>query len=164
MDEQKQESDYIAIAEKTLTGDLRDMILTHIRSMETPWSKLSEDQQQDKIYAATQAAGNAARTAVNIIAKREMPCIYVQLGKWTVDKSVKLETIVAITPSNIEQLAEHGKGDAILVFVEPSAYFGERAVVKPDPDEPELPMDDDGEDDGEEMPPLPDDLQEQEAA
>lgn len=30
------------LAADTLMGDIRDMLLTHIRSMETPWSKLSE--------------------------------------------------------------------------------------------------------------------------
>lgn len=163
MTEKTKETDYIALAEETLTGDIRDMILTHIRSMETPWSKLGESQQRDKVYAATEAAGNLVRKAVNIIAKRELPCIHVQLGKWTVDKGVKLETIASATTENIERLAEHGKGYAILVFADSEQYFGERASVQVDPDEPELPIasdDDDGEE-GDEMPPAPapDDIQ-----
>lgn len=141
----KKDKDALDIATETATGDLRDMIIGHFRAMEDPWSKLSEKQQQDKIYAATNAAEHAIRTVVNLVAQRGFTHVHAQLGKITIDKGIKMEVTAVSTSGNIQRLADHGKGTVLLVFADVEQYFGARSEAKPDPDEPGLPLEDDSE-------------------
>jgi hypothetical protein len=136
---------------ETLTGDIRDMILTHIRAMETPWSKLSEKQQREKIEAATKAADNAVRGAVRIVADKGFPHLIVSTGKWTVKDGIKLEVIAAGTVENVTHLAEHDGGSAVLVLCDVKAFFGQREEAKPAPDQPDLPIEGEVEDAVEEV-------------
>lgn len=131
------------LSAETLSGDIRDMLLTHIRAMETPWSKLSEDKQREKIYAATEAAKSMVRGAVKLVTAHEFPHIVVETGKWTVKDGVKLEVNALQTVGNIAALAEHGTKGAVLILVDSSVFFGERAPAKPDKDQPDLPIDPD---------------------
>ena len=145
---------------ETLTGDIRDLLLTHIRSMETPWSKLSERQQQAKIDAITNGAETLVRAAVRLVAHQGFPHLTVSTGKWAVKDGIKLEVVSSAAVDNITKLAEHGSGAAILVLAEASEFFGERQKAKAAKDQPDLPIDDEtdvdsddevnGEDEGEE--------------
>ena len=130
---------------ETLTGDIRDVLLTHVRSMDRGCQGLSEDEQRDKVYAMTEAAGRLVRRAIATIAHRGFPHITVSVGKFTVDKGVKIEVGAAQTVENIEKLAVHGKGMAIMVLCEASAFFGEQQPAAIDKDEPGLPLADDRE-------------------
>lgn len=132
------------LSQDTLTGDVRDVLLTHIRAMETPWSKLSERQQREKIDAAAKAAETLVRGAVRIVSTAGFPHVVVSTGKFTVKDGVKLEVIASSSVDNITKLAEHGTGGAVLVLAEVSAFFGERKAAKPDPDQPDLPIDGEG--------------------
>lgn len=129
------------VHEETLVGDVRDMLLTHIRSMETPWSKLSERDQEYKIDAAENAAKFLVSQVCSMMAKQDFPNILVSVGKFTVDKAVKIEAIASSSADNINQLAVHGKGAAMLILADPQAYFGEIGKADMDADEPELPLD-----------------------
>jgi hypothetical protein len=141
---------------ETLVGDVRDALLTHIRSMETPWSKLSERQQQAKIDAISRAAESLVRGSVHLIAHQGFPHLVVSTGKWGVKDGIKLEAMASATVDNITKLAEHGAGAAILVLAEAGEFFGERKKAKAAKDQPDLPIhdedgviheDDEGEDD-----------------
>lgn len=130
----------------TLTGDIRDMLLTHIRSMETPWSKLSESKQRDRIQAADEAAKNLVRGAVQVVANKGFPHLLVSTGKWTVKDGIKLEVLAAGTVENITDLAEHDGAAAVLVLCDAKQFYGEEAAAKPAPDQPDLPIHGDVED------------------
>jgi len=137
------EKTVLDIAAETLTGDIRDALLTHIRSMEDPWSKLSEKAQGEKIYAVTKTADYVVAQAVKLIATNGLPHIHVKTGKFTVKDGVKLEVLAVETVTNITALASHGQAAAVLVLADSSPYDGERAAARPDPDEPGLPLQDD---------------------
>jgi hypothetical protein len=124
----------------TLAGDVRDMLLTHIRSMETPWSKLSERDQEYRIDACENAAKFLVSQVCALMAKQDFPNILVSVGKFTVDKAVKIEAIASSSADNINQLAVHGKGAAMLILADPQDYFGVIETAKGEADEPELPM------------------------
>lgn len=128
------------VHEETLVGDVRDMLLTHIRSMETPWSKMSERDQSSKIDACESAATLLVSQVCVLMAKQDFPNLLVQVGKFTVDKGVKIEALASSSVENINKLAEHGKGAAMLILADPQQYFGEIGEVAAEPDEPELPM------------------------
>ncbi|MDI7862560.1 hypothetical protein MRS76_11365 [Rhizobiaceae bacterium n13] len=148
------ESDFEDLAAETLSGDLRDVVLTHIRSMETPWSKMSEAAQNDKIYAVTNATETIVRRAVSIIAAREQDTIFCKVTKFTVKDGIKAELVAASSVQNIERIAENISQPAIMVFASPEEYIGQRSEPKADKDQPELPIVE-GEDDEAEEDELP---------
>ncbi len=125
----------------TLAGDIRDVVLTHFRSIKVPWSMLSEQEQADKIEAIEKLGRDVARRAVFQVAASDMPILHVTTGKWNVAAAIELKLAAAATVGNITALAEHGQSAAVLVLVDPGAYMGERAKAKADKDQPDLPFD-----------------------
>lgn len=125
---------------KSLSGDIRDMILMHLRDMKAPWSMLNEQEQRDKIYAASQAGEHCVRQCLATLAKNKFPSVSVSVGKYAVDKALEVKVTVPATVANITLLAEHGSGGALLILAEASDYFGERAPAKPSKDQPSLPL------------------------
>lgn len=126
---------------ETLSGDIRDMLLTHIRSMETPWSKLSEDQQRDRIEACATAGRDLVRKSVKLVAHRGFAHMPITLKDWTVKDGIQLKVAAADTVEEITKLAEHRSGHALIVFASSSAFLGARSEPEPEPDQPEIEFD-----------------------
>ncbi|MBD9540134.1 hypothetical protein IB276_11785 [Ensifer sp. ENS04] len=137
------------LAAETLSGDLRDVMLTHIRAMETPWSKLSEQQQSLKILAITSATETIVRRAVAIIAARDNEPVFARIAKFTVKDEIKAELVASSSVANIEKVAENIGQPAIVIFANPDAFMGERGEAKADPDQPALAIDEEDDDDAE---------------
>lgn len=135
------------LAAETLSGDLRDVMLTHIRSMETPWSKMSEKAQSDKIYAITNATETIVRRAVAIIAAQGHEPMFGRIAKFTVKDEIKAELVASSSVTNIEKVAENIGQPAIIIFANPDQFVGQRSEAKPDKDQPDLPIDEDAEED-----------------
>lgn len=136
------ETDIETVAAETLSGDLRDVLLTHIRSMETPWSKMSEQAQSDKIYAISNASETIVRRAVAIIASRGVEPIFGRIAKFTVKDEIKAELVASSSVANIEAIAENIGQAAIIIFANPETFLGEKAPATAEKDQPELPIDD----------------------
>ena len=134
-------TEHLDLQATTMAGDIRDMLLTHIRSMETPWSKLSEDQQRDRIDAAASAGRDLVRRSVQLVAHRGFAHMPITLKDWTVKDGIQLKVTALDTVEEITKLAEHRSGSAIIVFASTSAFLGARADVEPDPDQPALDVD-----------------------
>lgn len=130
------------LAAETLSGDLRDVLLTHICSMETPWSKMSEKAQADKIFAITNAAETTVRRAVSIIAARGNEPIFGRIAKFTVKDEIKAELVASSSVGNIEKVAENIGQPAIIIFANPDTFIGQKADAEPDKDQPALPIED----------------------
>lgn len=126
---------------ETLSGDIRDALLTHVRSIKVPWAMLSEDEQAETIAAIVKTSEHAVRQVAAVMAQRGLPHIVASVSKWTVKDGIKLELEASSIVENIHALAEHGNGAAVLVLSEPSVYIGERAPAKADKDQPDLPID-----------------------
>lgn len=126
---------------ETLSGDIRDALLTHVRSIQVPWAMLAEDEQQATIDAIIKTSEHAVRQVAAVMARRGHPHIIASVVKWTVKDGIKLELEASSLLENITSLAEHGNGAAVLVLAEPSMYIGERAPAKADKDQPDLPID-----------------------
>jgi hypothetical protein len=127
------------LAAETLSGDIRDALLTHVRSMETPWSKLSEKAQADKIYAITNAAENLVRRTVAVVASGGHEPMFGRIAKFTVKDEIKAELVASSSVLNIEKIAENIGQPAIIIFASPEAFMGERSEATPDKDQPALP-------------------------
>jgi CHAD domain-containing protein len=123
----------------TLTGDVRDALLTHVRGMRVPWAMLAEDEQQEIIDAISKTAESSVRATARLIVHQKFQHLDVRLGKWTVKDGVKIEILTAATVQNITALAEHS-GGAVLVLTDASEFFGERGPAKADKQQPDLPL------------------------
>lgn len=134
------------LAADTLSGDLRDVMLTHIRSMETPWSKMSETAQTDKIFAITNACETIVRRAVAIVAAHGSEPVFGRVTKFTVKDEIKAELVCASSVGNIEKVAENISQPAIIIFANPDVFMGEKAPATAEPDEPKLPIEDSDDD------------------
>lgn len=129
-----------AFETKTLSGDIRDLLLTHMRAMTVPWAMLNEQEQQDKITAVTNCAEGVVRQTMQTMVRGGFPSCVVDVLAFKSDKGVEIKLAAAATVETIVRLAEHGKGGAILVLARASDYFGERATAKPDKDQRRLPL------------------------
>ena len=133
----------VTLAEETLTGDVRDVLLTHIRTMQDPWSKMSEEAQQDKIDAIEACAEDVVRRAVAIISRRGFEVIHVNIADFTVKGGeVKGKFGALVSEQNVVSLSDHQGKSALIVLTDYSDFFGEKAPAVADADQPDLPIGD----------------------
>ena len=127
---------------RTLAGDFRDTILTHIRAMPVVWRKLGEVKQQEKIDAIEKLADDMVRRGTALIARNGFDAVPVMLGKFGVNgREVKGQFEAVFSESNIIALADHQGANALIVLADHTEFFGERETATPDPDEPQMPLD-----------------------
>lgn len=140
MPRSKEETEFHPIALETLTGDLRDALLTHLRAMETPWTLLPEKKQQEKIDAITRMAEELARRSTELIAAKGFDHVLAKIGKLTISEKGSVASAIECAKSeeNVVNLMARQNAYAVLILCDPADYFGERAAAKPDPDQPEL--------------------------
>jgi hypothetical protein len=137
----KKEQTVTELAAETLTGDIRDWLLMHLRDMQKPWAQMSEREQREKINSAESASRDFVRKGVNIIAAKEFDKVFVRVGKFTVkDGEIKGEFTCNASHDNLLSISD--AGSAVLVLADSVTFAGERAEALPDPDEPYLPIDD----------------------
>ena len=124
----------------TLAGDFRDSILTHIRAMPVVWQKLGEVKQQEKIDAIEKLA-DMVRRGTALIARSGFDAVPV-IGKFGVNgREVKGQFEAVFSESNIIALADHQGANALIVLADHTEFSGERETATPDPDEPQMPLD-----------------------
>lgn len=135
----------------TLAGDIRDRFLDILCGMDEPWTKLDQRAQQRRIDQATKLSRDMVRGGIVVVAERGLSSLETTTGKWTVkDGAIKLEVAAASSVDNITTLATHGGGAAILVLTDAGSFFGERAEALADLDQPELPISETAEGEGNE--------------
>jgi hypothetical protein len=135
---------------ENIYGDVRDALLMQVRSMEDPWSKLSEDQQSDRIEAVNNAASNAIRRILHAVAAKGFEKLSVVVKDFNVKGGVikgKFEAIVS--EHHVVTLSEHQDSSALILMVDPGAFMNDQNPAQPDPQQPVLPLDEDedGQDD-----------------
>lgn len=136
----------IDLQDETLTGDIRDFLLSHLRDMQKPWAKMSQAEQRAKVELAEKAAENLVKTALEKIAGRGLPFMAITVGKFTCDGAEMKGTYTAYASDENLLRARHlSERRALFVLADPDLYFGERHAAKTDPDEPDLPLVDEDE-------------------
>src|SRR5215813_11625258 len=78
----------------TLSGDIRDALLLHVRSIKVPWAMLAEDEQQAVIDAITRTAEATVRRIANTIAAADKPHVIGTVNKFTVKNDIRVEFLV----------------------------------------------------------------------
>ena len=121
---------------ETLAGDVRDVMLTHLRSMMVGWSYLSEKEQRERIAAIDKGARELVRQALLVITNFDHPHIGVDVGKVDFEKELTIKLTAPRYVESTTALAEHGKAAAVLVLADPQVFMGERGEPEVDKDEP----------------------------
>lgn len=126
---------------ETLRGDIRDALLTQVRSMSDPWQKLSESAQQTRIMTIDNMAGELVRRAAHIIGSKGFDHIGITIGKFTSkDGEIKAEFTTSQTHDSLVKIADMQNRRSLLVLVDADMYNGEQAPAEPDKDQPDLPI------------------------
>lgn len=126
---------------ETLRGDVRDKFMDDVVRRMPGWTQMREHEQRGIIATVNSIACFVIREVAEAVAHRGFTHMQVSTGEFTVKDGIKMKVSASSSLDNITKLAEHGGGEAILVFSEVGAFFGQRADAAFDKDEPELPID-----------------------
>jgi hypothetical protein len=127
---------------KYLLGDYRDFLLRQVRRY-APWATMTEKQQQELIDASTAAAVTFIHRAVAIVAANGKPAMRAVLAQITIKDGIEAKVKVSKYDPMRHDLVD-AQGSTLLISIVDAAAFSEtRGDVKPDPDQPPLPIDDD---------------------
>ena len=133
----------------TLSGDIRDEMLARVKHLKATWGLLKQGEQQEVANGLELFSKSLLRKIVGKLAKHEFPHVVVSLAEFKVKGGKDIEA--KITCPNIavnrDPLGDRVGDMCMLVMVDAETFFGERAPVKTDADQPGLDLDGDGEDD-----------------
>ena len=133
-------TEHLDLQVETLSGDIRDSLLTHLRDMKSGWAMMGERDQRAKIGIVERAAEDLVRKVVNLVSGTQYPEIEATVGPVKLDKGVEIKLATVDTVENITALAKHGKARAVLVLFYPKIFYGEGDPAEVDPDEPTMDM------------------------
>lgn len=137
------------LAVETMKGDVRDVLLGHIRALPKPWPQMSEQEQEEAIIRAERLADTLVRDAVDLAASRGLPHFTVALGKFTVGDNIDGKFSAPYSTELLDGLGARKGLTVVLVARDASEFLGERAPAEPAKDQPSMWDDDDfaGDDD-----------------
>ena len=140
---------------ETLSGDVRDAMLSRIRMMKTSWALCTEAEQAEIANGLELAAKNLVRGAVRLLTAHEFPHAVVTLGEVKIGGSKGIEA--KLTCQNIELnrnvLGDHVGQMVQVVMIDSDSFIGERDGVDIQPDQGDMfgaaPEDGEGDDEEE---------------
>lgn len=131
---------------ESLSGDMRDEMLTRIKHLKATWGLLSQNEQMDVANGLELFAKNMVRRAVHLVTRQKFPHTAVQLAEMKIKggKAIEAKIICDNIEFNRSVLGEHIGQLVQIVMIDSDTFIGERAAVKIDPDQPGLNLDGDG--------------------
>lgn len=121
------------LAIDTLSGDIRDAVLTEFKMMPKPWQQMNEEEQERIITRAEDIGKNLVAQAVSLIAARGLPVLPITVGKFTVDAGEIKGTFGSYaSDDNLIRVRHLADRRALFVLADPAEYDGERAPAEPD--------------------------------
>lgn len=134
----------IDIAKETMTGDIRDCILTILRTQAKSWKELTEDEQRNLAGDVQEQVEHIVARSVHLIAADGRPVIEAKLDSIMVKDGFKA-TITMSKEHELRHQLIDSQGCAVLLVVSDSEpYKGEKAPANIDPSQRTLPVDDTG--------------------
>lgn len=128
---------------ETLSGDLRDALLTRVRDMKRPWSMLTQAEQNDLANGLDMMASDLVRKTVRLLTAWEWPRAVVHLAEIKIVGGDKTRIDCKVTAANVAEnrdvLGEAVNSTVLMLMVDSAAFLGEREPPRTDPDEPGLP-------------------------
>lgn len=130
------------IGKETMTGDLRDAVLTIIHTLQKPWQQMSEKEQRACVESVEKRVVAIVGDAVRLIAADGRRTIEGKLEQITVKDGFK--AVVTMSKDHalrLQAIDSVGKG-VLMVVADAGEYKGEKAAAKIDKDQRALPLND----------------------
>ena len=130
---------------ESMSGDMRDEMLTRIKHLKATWGLLSQNEQMDVANGLELFAKAIVRRAVHLVTRQKFPHTAVQLAEMKIKggKDIEAKIICGNIQHNREVLGEHIGQFVQIVMIDSDTFMGERAAVQIDPDQPGLNLDGD---------------------
>lgn len=135
------------LASELLQHDLINTCLRQLRQLPSAWAKLSESQQQKIIDELESTVADACESAVRIISSAGRTEVAVKLKTITVDAGLKAVVAVEHDTPHKHALIDAANSMCLLVIA-PNSYDAAKDAFKPEKDQPDLPIDEPGQDEG----------------
>lgn len=117
----------------TLSGDIRDAVLTEFKHLAKPWQTMTEEEQQRCIDRAEYIGRDLVRRAVDLVAMRGLPALAITVGKFTCEASEMKGTFEAYaSDENLLRIRHLCDRRAMFVLADPEEYLGERKPAEPE--------------------------------
>jgi hypothetical protein len=117
---------------KTLTGDIRDFLLTWLRGMKQPFNQMEEERQLAAIEAVEGMARHLVGGVINVVAGHGFPRAIVRIGAFTVKEGLEAKLISQRSERNLINFNAFAGKSAVLIFADPDEFDGQRAPAKVD--------------------------------
>lgn len=128
----------------TLMGDMRDAMLSRIRTLQKPWAQMTEAEQIDCANGVELAARDMIRKTVRLVNKHEWPTCVVTLEELKIGGKAGID--IKVTCPNISDyrnvLGDHVKTSVMMVFADSETFMAAKAPVEIDRDQPEMDLQD----------------------
>lgn len=137
----------LKIARETLTGDIRDLILTDMKDRKTslPWNLRNQEAQQEAIDQVNRLALGIVERVVKIVAAGGRRTITAHLKKVTVSDGIKAELELSKMDAQRHELIDATGSAVMIVVADASLFEGEREPVTASPDQKPIFDEDTGE-------------------
>lgn len=139
------DSDVVEIAKSTMAGDLIAATLGELKAAPTVWQKMSEAQQQEVIDRVTNRVTHNIAQAVMMIAAENRPSIRAKLAAVTIKDDLKATVLLSRHHPDRHEFIDSAGQEILIVLVNAEQFTGGKDDIKPDPDQPALPLQDGGE-------------------
>lgn len=130
----------IDLAVNTLTGDIRDTFLGHIRALQKPYARCTQDEQKEVIERATKTAENLLRNAVVLIASHGHKVIHSTVDQIGVKDGIKIVLKSANTETALSELGNCIGKQVFIIVADASEFLGEKQEAKATPDQQVIPL------------------------
>lgn len=115
---------------ETLTGDIRDFMLTWIREMQKPFQQMSESQQRDVVEAIEGFARELVGGVISVASAGGFEKAFVKLGQFTVKEGIEAKIITDRSERNLLNFNDFAGKSAMLIFADPQEFEGARAPAR----------------------------------
>jgi len=135
----------IEMAAEHLGRDLMGLVLQEIKAIPDVWQKLPEYQQADVIDRVRESVERAVFQAVNLISANGMTRVVADLEGVAIKDDIKATFKVSRTNSAdaLQALYDAHNKACLLIVATPEQFTGGMGEIQPDPDQPELLLEDD---------------------
>lgn len=122
----------LEVAQETLTGDVRDIILNDLKNLKTsrPWNERSQGEQEMMVTHVTFIAAHVVARVVEIVAAGGRKTIKAMLGQLTVKDGIKAVLEISKYDEQRHELMDIVGSPVLIVLADPAQYEGARAKVE----------------------------------
>jgi hypothetical protein len=131
--------DTIDLAAETLSGDLRDAVLTMFKDRQKPWEKMSEGEKRDTAYAIEGMTRDLVGRACLILAAGGRLTATAELETFQQKgREIVAKLNLYASPEAVLALNKACGSSVQILFVDAAPFKGERAAVEIEPDQGDL--------------------------